>query len=150
MYRKGMIELMTAYSIQPFTPQDTREALALWKVTPGIGISDADEPEKIAAYLERNPGLSFVARVEGRLVGAVLCGSDGRRGYLHHLAVTPEFRHQDIGTQLVDYCLEGLQTLGISKCHLFVFAGNAEGRAFWERVGWRLRTDLVILSKDIR
>lgn len=140
---------MPAYTIHTFSPQDTPEALALWKVTPGIGISDVDEPPKIAAYLERNPGLSFVARFEGRLAGAVLCGTDGRRGYLHHLAVAPEFRHQNIGTDLVEHCLDGLQALGISKCHLFVYGGNDEGRAFWEKVGWKLRTDLVIMSKDI-
>jgi N-acetylglutamate synthase len=139
---------MTTTHIQIFTPQDIPEALALWKATPGIGISDADEPEKIASYLERNPGLSFVARVEGRLAGAVLCGTDGRRGYLHHLAVLPEFRRQNIGTGLAECCLAGLKQAGIDKCHLFVFAGNSEGRAFWERTGWRLRTDLVILSKS--
>lgn len=141
---------MSAYSIHIFTPLDTHEALALWRATPGIGISDADEPDRIAAYLERNSGLSFVARVDGRLAGAVLCGSDGRRGYLHHLAVAPEFRHMGIGTVLSERCLAGLHALGITKCHLFVIAGNADGRAFWEKIGWRLRTDLVILSKDIR
>jgi ribosomal protein S18 acetylase RimI-like enzyme len=140
---------MSTYSIHIFTPQDTGEALDLWRSTPGIGISDADQPERIAAYLERNPGLSFVARVDGRLAGAVLCGSDGRRGYLHHLAVASEFRHMGIGTVLSERCLAGLHELGITKCHLFVMAGNAGGRAFWEQVGWRLRTDLLILSKDI-
>ena len=139
---------MTVFSIHPFTLNDTGDAMTLWRATPGIGLSDADAPDKIAAYLERNPGLSFVAQVEKRMVGAVLCGTDGRRGYLHHLAVAPEFRRQGIGAALTEHCLTGLRALGIAKCHLFVFSENAEGRAFWERIGWRLRTDLAIMSKD--
>lgn len=66
---------------------DYDEAWALWKRTEGIGLSQADEPRNIASFLARNPGLSFVAEEEGKIVGAVLCGSDGRRGFLHHLAV---------------------------------------------------------------
>lgn len=135
------------FSILPFTIQDYDEVYTLWQATPGVGLSAADQRESIAAYLERNPGLSFVARVEGRLAGAVLCGSDGRRGYLHHLAVAPEFRHQGIGAALAETCLARLKAEGIEKCHLFVFTGNAGGRAFWERVGWELRDDLVIMSK---
>ena len=136
-------------SIHPFTLEDYPEAFALWQATPGVGLSAVDERAPIAAYLEHNPGLSFVARAGGRLVGAALCGTDGRRGYLHHLAVAADFRYQGAGLALVEHCLAGLQACGIQKCHLFVFAGNAQGRAFWEHVGWRLRSDLVIMSKDL-
>jgi len=137
------------FSTHPFTIDDHAEAYALWQATPGVGLSPVDERAPIGAYLERNPGCSFVARAGGRLVGAVLCGSDGRRGYLHHLAVAPDFRRQGVGEALVKHCLAGLQAQGIEKCHLFVFAGNTPGRAFWGHVGWRLRGDLVIMSKDI-
>jgi ribosomal protein S18 acetylase RimI-like enzyme len=133
-------------TIQPFTLSDYAEVYALWQATPGVGLSSADSREAIAVYLERNPGLSFVARIDGRLVGAVLCGTDGRRGYLHHLAVDPEFRHQGAGSALVEHCLAGLKAQGIDKCHLFVFAGNTSGRAFWEHTRWKLRTDLVMMS----
>jgi N-acetylglutamate synthase len=136
-------------SILPFSINDYEEVISLWRATPGIGLSDADSREAIAAYLARNPGLSFVARDAQRLVGAVLCGSDGRRGYLHHLAVHPDARHQGTGQALVERCLSGLRGVGIHKCHLFVIAGNAAGGAFWQHVGWKLRTDLVIMSKDI-
>ena len=135
--------------ILPLTMNDYDEVIALWRATPGIGLSDADSREEIAGYLTRNPGLSFVAREDGRLVGAVLCGSDGRRGYLHHLAVRPDARRQGIGQALVESCLDGLRSAGIHKCHIFVYAGNKEGQAFWDRTGWKLRTDLVIMSKDI-
>lgn len=135
--------------ISSFTMADYDEVFALWQSTPGVGLSDADSREKIASYLARNPGLSFVARADGLLAGAVLCGTDGRRGYLHHLAVAAQFRRQGIGETLVDCCLRGLKDLDCLKCHIFVYDGNIEGRAFWERVGWKLRTDLVIMSKDI-
>ncbi len=135
--------------IQTFLLDDFDEVLALWQATPGVGLSDVDSRACIAAYLARNPGLSFVARAEGRLVGAVLCGTDGRRGYLHHLAVHSEFRRQGIGQALVERCLARLKAQGINKCHLFVFAANADGRAFWEHSGWKQRTDLEIMSKGI-
>jgi ribosomal protein S18 acetylase RimI-like enzyme len=136
-------------SISSFSIDDYEEVISLWRATPGIGLSDADSREAIAAYLAHNPGLSFVARDGQRVVGAVLCGSDGRRGYLHHLAVHPDARRQGTGEALVERCLSGLREVGIHKCHLFVIAGNAEGQAFWQHVGWKLRTDLVIMSKDI-
>jgi putative acetyltransferase len=136
-------------SILPFTPHDYEAVYALWQATPGVGLSSADERTPLLAYLERNPGLSFVARTGGRVVGAVLCGSDGRRGYLHHLAVAADFRRRGVGQALVEHCLAGLKAQGLEKCHLFVFAGNTAGRDFWQHIGWRLRTDLVILSKDL-
>ena len=138
-----------AVTILPFTMADYDEVFALWQSSPGVGLSDVDSREGIAAYLARNPGLSFVARVSERLVGAVLCGTDGRRGYMHHLAVASPYRRQGIGEILVERCLSGLRAQGYQKCHIFVYGGNAEGQAFWERVGWKLRTDLVIMSKDL-
>jgi N-acetylglutamate synthase len=136
-------------SFLPFCMDDYDDVMALWRATPGVGLSDVDSREGIAAYLERNPGMSFVARSDGRLAGAALCGTDGRRGYLHHLAVYPQFRRQGIGAHLVETCLAALQQNGIRKCHLFVFAGNSEGQAFWKQVGWKLRTDLYIMSKNV-
>jgi len=135
--------------ILPFTMADYDEVIALWQSSPGIGLSDVDRPEGIAAYLARNPGLSFLARLDDELAGAVLCGTDGRRGYLHHLAVRPQARRQGIGETLVEHCLSGLKAQGYQKCHIFVYNGNVEGQVFWERVGWKLRTELVIMSKDI-
>lgn len=128
---------------------DYNAVIDLWRVTEGIGLSSADERSKIAAYLEHNPGLSFCAWEGETLVGAVLCGHDGRRGYLHHLAVAADCRGQGAGRRLVEACLEGLHRAEIEKCHLFVYRDNAPGIAFWERVGWRLRHDLQIMSVDI-
>ncbi len=80
----------------------------------------------------------------------MLCGNDGRRGYLHHLAVAPEMRRRGIGKRLVELCFEGLSRRGIRKCHIFVKAGNEEGKRFWQRVGWTERIDLFVMSRDVR
>lgn len=136
------------YSIEPFTMQDYAPVFALWRETEGVGLSSADEPEQIAAYLARNPGMSFVARCGGEVVGAVLCGHDGRRGLLHHLAVRSDCRRQGIGAMLVERCLEALHSQGIDKCHLFVFRSNQSGIAFWRSQGWEERLTLVLMSHD--
>ena len=138
-------------NIAPMTMADYAEALALWKATPGIGMSRADEPEAIARYLARNPGMSLVARepAGGALVATLLCGHDGRRGYLHHLVVRPDCRGQGVGRALVERGLAALQAEGIDKCHLFVYKENDLGRAFWSASGWEERVYLVIMSKDI-
>ncbi len=129
---------------------DYDEVLALWERTEGIGLSDADSRPNVEAFLLQNPGLSFVARGGAALAGAVLCGNDGRRGYLHHLAVASEMRRGGIGKRLVELCFEGLSRRGIRKCHIFVKAGNEEGKRFWQRVGWTERIDLIVMSRDVR
>ncbi len=139
-----------AVTIRPFEITDHAAAVALWKTVEGIGLSESDAPENMAAYLMRNPGMSFVAFREKVLIGAVLCGTDGRRGYLHHLAVHPDHRDQGIGRQLVVHCLEALHRSGLLKCHLFLFRTNRSGRTFWERLGWSVRTDLDVVSFELR
>ena len=133
----------------PLTIADYDEVIALWRACEGIGLSDADERERIAAYLARNPGMSFVARVDGVLAGAVLCGHDGRRGYLHHLAVDARFRRLGLGRQLTERCLAALTAAGIRKCHLFVLEGNRDGLAYWQTVGWTRRTGIAIHSIEL-
>src|SRR5271157_2498358 len=132
--------------IREFTMDDYDAACALWKRTEGIGLSQADEPRNVASFLARNPGLSFVAEEEGRIVGAVLCGNDGRRGFLHHLAVEKSRRRSGIGRSLVERCLSVLASAGLRKCHLFVLADNVEGQRFWRTIGWEERTTLKVMS----
>ena len=134
--------------VHPMEMTDYDEVMALWRDSEGIGLSDADEPAAIARYLARNPGLSFVAREDGRLLGAVLCGHDGRRGFLHHLAVRPAARGLGLGRVLVDRCLLALQAEGITKCHLFVKRTNLPATLFWSRVGWQERVDLHMFSRE--
>ena len=127
--------------------EDIPAALALWQGLPGIGLRDADNPVALARYLNRNPGCSFVGLNErGELVGVSLAGHDGRRGYLHHVAVSPAFQKQGLGRKLVVACIEALKLEGIEKVNLWVKADNAAGLEFWNRVGGRERSDLVIVS----
>lgn len=133
--------------ITPMTPHHYEQVLALWHTSEGIGLSAADSPAAIARYLDRNPDLSFVAYDGETLVGAVLCGHDGRRGFIHHLAVAPSHRRVGVGRALVERCLSALHTAGIDKCHLFVFASNHHARAFWQATGWFERPELVLISR---
>jgi len=132
--------------LRPLTLADYDAALALWTATEGMAISSADEQPAIARYLERNPGLSFAAWDGDTLVGAVLAGHDGRRGYLHHLAVSSHYRKQGIGTRLVEAALAALRQEGMEKVHLFIFESNHLARAFWSRSGWRERHDIAIFT----
>jgi N-acetylglutamate synthase len=136
--------------IREMTIADYDEVLALWQNIDGIGLDeDTDTRRDTAAYLERNPGLSFVAACDGKIVGAVICGHDGRRGYLNHLAVHPEYRSRGIGRELVDGCLSGLKALGITKCSIMVFGGNDQGLGFWRKCGWITRQDLLLMQMPI-
>jgi len=136
--------------ITPFTIESYDDVLALWQQAEGVGLhDDCDSRQGIQSYLERNPGMSFVARVDGIVVGAVLAGHDGRRGYIHHLAVHPDRRRQGVGRRLVQSCLDALGAAGIRKAHIFIFNDNADGIAFWTSVGWTSRSDIGVVSKTI-
>ncbi len=118
----------------------------LWEQTEGVGLSSADEHPALAAFLARNPGLSFVALQEGRVVGTVLCGHDGRRGLIHHLVVSPSCRRLGVGRQLLDRGLSALFAADIQKAHLLVFKSNTEGLAFWRAVGAEERSSVALFS----
>lgn len=136
-------------SILPFAKEDYDEVYALWQRCEGVGLSSADSRQSIATYLDRNPGLSFVARHGETIVGAILCGHDGRRGYIHHLAVEENYRRHGIGRHLVKHSLAALKEEDIQKCHLFIFRENEYGIAFWQSVGWTFRQDIRVMSTFI-
>ena len=136
--------------IVPLGIESYNDVLALWQQAEGVGLhDDCDSRPGIQSYLERNPGMSFVARADGVVVGAVLAGHDGRRGYIHHLAVHPDWRRQGIGRRLVQNCLDVLGAAGIRKAHIFIFNDNADGIAFWRSVGWTPRSDIGVVSRTI-
>lgn len=125
--------------------EDYDAVYQLWQVTEGMGLGVSDTREAINRFLERNPGLSRVMEdASGRVIGAVLCGQDGRRGYLHHLAVAKAQRGHGYGRQLVETCLRDLRELGLEKCNIAVFSEHDEGLRFWSRMGWKTRGDLVV------
>ena len=128
---------------------DYAAVLQLWQDTEGIGLNESDDRGQIRNYLRRNPGMSFVARRSGEIVGAVLCGHDGRRGYLHHLAVARAHRKKGLGKKLVNACLAKLQRLKIQKCNIFLFADNGAGEKFWKHNGWLQRADLLVMQKNL-
>jgi ribosomal protein S18 acetylase RimI-like enzyme len=135
--------------LREMTIEDYDEVLALWQASEGIGLSEADSKESIKRFLVRNPGHSFVALDGDVLVGAALCGHDGRRGYIHHLAVNESHRRQGIGRSLVGRCMYALLRIGIGKSHLFVFGENQGAIDFWEQVGWTQRVELMMMSQQM-
>lgn len=139
---------MNNIRITQFETEFYNEVFALWQQCEGVGLNDADSRESTRAYLRRNPGMSFVAVAGGRIVGAILAGHDGRRGFLHHLAVHPGFRRRGVGRRLVDHCLEALHAARIGKAHLFVFNANSDGIAFWKSAGWAFRSDVAVMSRS--
>ncbi len=126
---------------------DLREALALWNASEGMGLSEEETEPVLAFFLARNPGLSAVLRApDGTLAGAVLCGHDGRRGFLYHLAVAPVWRGRGVGRALADFAMAGLRAAGIARATILVYADNARARGFWDRMGWAERDDILILQ----
>nr|WP_216610394.1 GNAT family N-acetyltransferase [Vibrio coralliilyticus] len=126
--------------------EDYDAVIRLWLQTEGMSVRDADSRENIALYLDRNPDLSFVAISEGNIIGAVLVGTDGRRGYLQHLAVLPQFRGQRIGYQLISQSINALANIGIPKTHLFVYDDNLNAQKFYEKLGWFPRDNIRMYS----
>ena len=117
----------------------------------GMGLNTIDDSrEGIARYLKRNPNTCFVSEHDRTITGAILAGHDGRRGYIYHTAVSPAYRHQGIGTALVNAALHALANEGIIKVALVVFSRNDAGNAFWERLGFTARGDLTYRNKALR
>jgi len=138
-----------AVEIREMTIVDYQDVYSLWSQSEGIGLSDADSKEGIKRFLARNPDLSFVATEGSQVVAAALCGHDGRRGYIHHLATAKSHRHQGLGRSLVGRCIYALMRIGIGKCHLFVFGDNQGAIDFWEKVGYSQRVELLMMSQQI-
>ncbi|MCX7710523.1 MAG: GNAT family N-acetyltransferase [Clostridia bacterium] len=144
-----MTELTTNAVIREMKIEDYEQAISFWKSIEGMGLSDADSRENIAGFLNRNQGLSFVCEENGTLIGTLLCGHDGRRAFLYHLAVEPACRKRGIAGELIKRCFQRLEEEKIHKCHLFVFRNNDLGSSFWEGSGWQKREDLYVFSKTV-
>lgn len=131
-------------NIRLMKPTDFPQSLTLWESTPGMGLNPADDSfEGIERYLQRNPESCFVAEEDGRVLGTILAGHDGRRGYIYHLAVAKDFQRQGLGRELAGQAISALQRQGIRKAALVAFRSNSTGNAFWESLGFFCRGDLV-------
>lgn len=130
--------------------EDYEPVYALWKTCKGMGLNDVDDSkEGIEKYLNRNPNTCYVAEEDGKIVGVILAGHDGRRGFLHHTAVSELHRHKGIAGKLVEVALASLRAEGIRKVALVAFSENQVGNAFWEKEGFTVRDDLVYRNKVI-
>ncbi len=134
---------------RPMISEDYMESYAIWEKLEGIGLSSADSLESIKMFLKRNPDHSHVAVDGDAIVGTALCGHDGRRGYIHHLAVAKIHQKQGIGKKLFNLCFEKLAEAGIKKCHIFVVSENENAIRFWKKIGWEHREYLIIMSNQV-
>jgi N-acetylglutamate synthase len=133
-------------TMRPMLAADYEAAMALLRRSCGVQLRDADSFEAIARYLARNPGLSFVAEIDGGVAGCVFGGHDGRRGYLYHLVVDAPHRGWGIGRALVSRAMSALASEGIAKIHIDVLQQNEEGMRFWRAVGLSERGDIARMS----
>jgi ribosomal protein S18 acetylase RimI-like enzyme len=137
-------------TIRAFDVRDIDAVRALWARTEGLGHGPGDAAPELARFLARNPGVSAVAvDAAGAIVGAALCGHDGRRGFLYRLAVAPELRRAGIARALLGHALAALRAEGIPRCMLFVLADNDGGAEFWSAVGAHPRDELRLRSIDL-
>ena len=137
-------------NIRLMTINDYDTVYALWLRTPGMGLNDIDDScEGIEKYLQRNPTTSFIAAEDETVVGVILAGHDGRRGFIHHTCVDSNHRNKGIASQLVETALAALKTEEINKVVLVAFEHNKGGNAFWEHMGFTLRPDLTYRNKTL-
>lgn len=129
--------------IRPMTLEDYDDVYALWKTIHGFGIRSIDDSrEGTARFLRRNPTTSIVAEADGKLIGAILCGHDGRRGCFYHVCVHEDYRKRGIGKQMAIAAMRALQAEQINKVNLIAFKTNEIGNQFWQESEWSLRDDI--------
>ncbi|MCX4356945.1 MAG: GNAT family N-acetyltransferase [Oscillospiraceae bacterium] len=137
-------------NIRKLTIADYDKVYALWLSCKGMGLNNLDDSRNgIERFLKRNPETCFVAENSGEVIGVIIAGNDGRRGYIYHIAVNSEYRRKGIAKALVNSALKALRDLGINKTALVVFERNADGNAFWESIGFTSRDDLVYRNKAL-
>jgi len=130
-------------AVCPMRIEDYDEICGLWRSVPGMGLNNLDDSrEGIERFLRRNPSMNFMVKTGAGIVGTVLCGHDGRRGGLYHLAVRPDQRGKGFARAMVNAAVDALRREGISKVSAHVFANNEEGNRFWDRLGFADRIDI--------
>lgn len=136
--------------IRKMTINDYEQAYDLWLKTPNMGLNNLDDSkDSIAKYLARNPNTCFVAEKDGNIIGTVMSGHDGRRGFIYHAAVAQSEQRQGIGAALVSEAMTALKSEGINKTALVIYTENKNGNAFWEKQEFSTRSDLVYRNKAI-
>ena len=132
-----------------FSIEDYDATLQLWQRVEGLEVAEGDDKEGVAQFVARNPGLSRVAIDGSTVVGVAMCGHDGRRGYIYHLAVDPQYQERRLGKRLVTECLDGLRRAGLERATIMVADDNPRGREFWKRCGWEEIDGAVAMGIDL-
>ena len=132
-----------------FSINDYDAAVELWRRVEGLEIAEGDDREGMAQFLARNPGLSRVATDGSAVVGVVLCGHDGRRGHIYHLAVDPAYQRRGLGKRLLDESLEDLRRIGVKRVIIMVADDNPSGREFWKRSGYEEIPGAIAMGIDL-
>ena len=136
--------------ITKMIPGYYRDVYELWLSCKGMGLNNLDDSEQgINAFLKRNPDTCFAAFEDNKIVGVIMAGSDGRRGYIYHTAVDPQYRKRGIAAALEETVMQAMKNIGINKVALVVFEHNEDGNKFWEKLGFIKRNDLVYRNKTI-
>jgi len=149
IYIPMSMKFKSEFSLSEMSVSDYDQIYDLWKNSDGIGINDVDTKERLEIFIKKNPNLCYITKKDEKVIGTILCGCDGRRGYIYHAAVNQEYRGHGIGRIMVEIALFNLKELGIRKCHLFTFKDNETGKIFWTTLGWQKRDDLLIFSKEL-
>lgn len=136
--------------IRVMSIEDYPQLFALWENTPNMGLRSLDDSkEGIALFLNRNPRTSFIACEDHKIIGAILCGNDGRRGYIYHTVVLPQYRRCGIASSLVEAAVNALKEEGITRVCLNIMEGNEQGKSFWTGMGWEKKDFLGFYSRSI-
>jgi len=131
------------FTLRVMQIEDYEKIYKLWMSIDGFGIRSIDDSyEGVARFIKRNPTTSVVAEADGNIVGAILCGHDGRRGCFYHVCVHKDYRKRGIGKAMAVFCMKALQEEQINKVSLIAFKSNVIGNAFWKSAGWTFREDL--------
>ena len=136
-------------SIREFGIRDYDSTVALWTKVEGLEIAEGDDKESVGQFLKRNPHLSHAATDGSTIVGVALCGHDGRRGHIYHLAVDPAYQGRGLGKRLLNKCLEKLRNVGLQRAIIMVAADNPHGQSFWKRSGWEEISAAVAMGIDL-
>ncbi|MBN2546665.1 MAG: GNAT family N-acetyltransferase [Spirochaetes bacterium] len=134
---------------KPFKMKHYERVYEFWQNIKVLGMSEADNKENIKRYLKKNRNSSFVALNGSEVIGTILAGHDGRRGYIHHVAIDENHRKKGIAKNLINLAIAKLKKEGMVKCHIFVFKENKNAKNFWSHTGWTERTDLDVMSYNI-
>tara|TARA_B100000945_G_C20345786_1_gene579693 strand:+ start:751 stop:1191 length:441 start_codon:yes stop_codon:yes gene_type:complete len=137
-----------SYDLRPLKIADFEQITSLWRSTDGM--SQLESPKELQQFLERNPNSSVLAEENGVLLGAILCGHDGRRGYMYHAAVSAYARGRGVGRAMVEYCTGHLKNLGIQRVTLFTLDDNCPAKEFWKHLGFRQRKDITQFALDLK